>query len=106
LCEVNNVCKKFFDSVKTSQSQKGVRNMGTLRYCKSQNWRNQGFSKLFNFFIEGSGYLRMITDPDPGGRKRHRGLGPERCSLDRITSLLYPVDRELPGGGYPLGSQR
>jgi hypothetical protein len=32
LCEVNNVCKKFFDSVKTSQSQKGVRNMGTLRY--------------------------------------------------------------------------
>jgi hypothetical protein len=32
LCEVNNVCKKFFDSVKTSKSQKGVRNMGILRY--------------------------------------------------------------------------
>jgi hypothetical protein len=29
--EVNNFCKKLFDSVKTSQSQKGVRNMGTLR---------------------------------------------------------------------------
>jgi hypothetical protein len=32
LCEVNNFCKKLFDSVKTSQSQKGVRNMGILRY--------------------------------------------------------------------------
>jgi hypothetical protein len=32
LCEVNNVRKNFFDCEKTSQSQKGVRNMGTLRY--------------------------------------------------------------------------
>jgi hypothetical protein len=35
LCEVNNVHKNFFDSEKTSQSQKGVRNMGILRYRMS-----------------------------------------------------------------------
>jgi hypothetical protein len=35
LCEVNNVRKNFFDIEKTPQSQKGVRNMGTLRYWMS-----------------------------------------------------------------------
>jgi hypothetical protein len=35
LCEVNNVRKNLVDSEKTSQSQKGVRNMGTLRYLNT-----------------------------------------------------------------------
>jgi hypothetical protein len=37
LCEVNNVRKIFFDCEKTSQSQKGVRNMGILRYTWKQS---------------------------------------------------------------------
>jgi hypothetical protein len=49
LCEVNNVRKIFFDCEKTSQSQKGVRNMGILRYAlKGLSNQCDGFVNVYS----------------------------------------------------------
>jgi hypothetical protein len=53
LCEVNYVRKNFFDREKTSQSQKGVRNMGTLRYhCRLYGNFNLTLFSFQAFFYE------------------------------------------------------
>jgi hypothetical protein len=40
---------------------------------KSQNCRNQGFSKIFSLLMEvsGSGSVQITTDPDPWGPKKN-----------------------------------
>jgi hypothetical protein len=37
---------------------------------KSQNRRNRGFSYYFSLIMEGSGSIKIIMDPDPGGPKK------------------------------------
>ncbi len=65
--------KNFVDSEKTSQSQKGVRNMGTLRYMleekppapkrEHQTPQNKTFLRFYSFLLA----LFAHLDPDPGG---------------------------------------
>jgi hypothetical protein len=65
---------------------------------KTQNTRNQGFSYCFCLIMEGSGYVQIMMDLDPGGPKKYGPYGSGSTTLQMIAD---------PGGSgsttLPLG---